>query len=209
MATIITKNKRFTVEFEALNAKGKPSHFQSIYSLSGKPVSVRLPDTRSLRERYMQRYRDRERTTEQQGIYAVYSLDGYLLFTDKLASENKLFLNWRTGDSRSYTRIPVGRVGFHLYGRRPQPNVSDVAFAGGHFFIAWMTDTPPHDLILSCIDPRTQKRRDRVVARGTGYATLISLAHIGNHGLIVSHRAVIGDDDAKIDVFPISLQKAA
>ena len=32
MATILTKNRRFTVEFEARTADGKTDHFQSTYT---------------------------------------------------------------------------------------------------------------------------------------------------------------------------------
>src|SRR5438045_3287070 len=107
MAIILTKNRRFTVEFDARTAEGKVDHFQSSYTPTGKPIALRKRDTRSLRDRYMQRYKDRGRTTQRQGIYEVYSLGGYLVFVDKLASEDNVFLNWRGRGSQSYRRIPL------------------------------------------------------------------------------------------------------
>jgi hypothetical protein len=206
MALVLTNNRRFTVEFEALTAKGKPGYFQSIYTPSGKPIAVRRPDRRSLYERYRRGFKQRKRTTEQQGIYRDYSLGGYLVFIDKLVSERELFLNWRSGKAVSYRRIPIGEVLFLPYGARPSPIVSEVIFVNEHLFVAWMTRSQPYDLILSSVNPRSGVRRDRVIAPQLNYFTMLSLAHIGTHGLIVAARAMIGDDDAKINVYPVNVR---
>src|SRR5439155_26334917 len=144
----IQEKHKFTVEFEALASNRKAGHFQSIYTPSGKPVVVRQPDTRSLSERYKHRFKNRRRTTERQGIYGDYSLGGCLVFIDKLKSEGEIFLNWRGGRDRSYRRVPIGIVGFHAYGPRPRPNISEVVFASRHFFVAWMRDSKPEPALL-------------------------------------------------------------
>jgi hypothetical protein len=143
MALVITENRKFRVEFEAHASNRKAGPFYSIYTALGTPVAVRQPDTRSLSERYMRRYKDLRRTTVRQGIYGHYSLGGYLVFIDKLKSEAEVFLNWRGLRERSYHRLPIGRVGFHAYGPRPLPNISEVVFANRHFFVAWMRDSKP------------------------------------------------------------------
>jgi hypothetical protein len=206
MATIKVENRRFAVDFDALDADGKSAHFRSFYTQSGKPIAIRQLDTRSFRERYGRRYEDYPRSAVRQGIYDSRSLGGYLVFIDKLESEAQVFINWRTGAARSYRRIPLGRPAFHSYGPKPRPNISDLLFVGDRFFIAWMTsDRPEADLVLSSIDPKTATRRDTVVAPTMGLVTLISFAHIGTRGLIVCHRAMIQRQDAKIDVYPIRL----
>jgi hypothetical protein len=210
MATIEIENKRFAVDFEGLGPGGKSAHFRSFYTASGKPVAIRQPDRRSIHERYGRRYPDYPRSRARQGIYDSRSLAGYLVFVDKLESETQVFINWRSAAALSYRRIALGRPAFHEYGRKPTPNISDLVFVGGRFFIAWMTATQREaDLVLSSIDPRKGTRRDIAVARLVVLVTLVSLAHIGTHGLIVCHRAMIGGEDAKIDVFPVRLQNPA
>jgi hypothetical protein len=62
--------------------------------------------------------------------------------------------------------------------------------------------------MLLSIEPKSGRRRDRVIAPNMALVTLISLAHIGNYGLIVSHRAILGNKDAKINVYPVTLQNS-
>lgn len=207
MATIKIENKRFAVDFDALGADGKSAHFRSLYTPSGKPIAIRQPDTRSIRERYGRRYEDFPRSTVREGIYDTRSLGRYLVFIDKLESEAQVFVNWRTGSARTYRRAALGPTAFHSYGPKPRPNVSDLVLVGGRFFIAWMT--PEGDLVLSSIDPKTATRLDTVVAQSMGLVTHVAFAHIGTHGLIVCHRAMIGGEDAKIEVYPVRLRNAA
>jgi hypothetical protein len=206
MATIHIENGRFAIDFEALGADGKKTPFRSFYTRSGKPVATRQPDGRSIAERYGRRYRNVARSSSMQGIYDSRSVGGYLVFIDKLESETRVFINWRTGSSSSYRRIPLGTAAFHTYGPKPRPNISDLVFVGGRFFIAWMSSAPSKEhLVLTSVDPRSATRRDRDIAQDLGLVTLISFAHIGRYGLVVSHRAMIGDEDAKIDVYPVRL----
>ena len=163
-ATIKIENKRFAVDFDALDADGKSAHFRSFYTPSGKPVAIRQPDTRSIRERYGRRYKDYPHSTVREGIYDSRSRGGYLVFIDKLESEPQVFINWRTGSARTYHRIPLGPTAFHTYGPKPRPNISDLVFVAGRFFIAWMTPSKAEgDLVLSSIDPKAATRRDTVV----------------------------------------------
>lgn len=206
MASIHVENRRFAVDFEALDADGKEAPFRSFYTRSGKPVATWQPDGRSIAERYGRPHRNVPCSSAQQGIYDSRSAGGYLVFIDKLESETQVFINWRAGSCRSYRRIPLGRVVFHIYGSKPRPNVSDLVFVGGRFFIAWMRSAPSKEhLVLTSVDPGSATRRDREIAHDLGLVTLISFAHMGRHGLIVCHRAMIGGEDAKIDVFPVRL----
>lgn len=206
MASIHVENGRFAVDFQALDADGKRAPFRSFYTRSGKPVGTRQPDGRSIAVRYGRRYRNGPRSSVRQGIYDSRSVDGYLVFIDKLESETQVFINWRTGSCRSYRRIPLGRAVFHTYGPKSRPNISDLVFVGGRFFIAWMRNAPSKEhLVLTSVDPESATRRDRDIAQDLGLVTLISFAHMGRHGLIVCHRAMIGGEDAKIDVFPVRL----
>jgi len=203
MATIKVENERFVVEFSALSAEGQPVHFRSIYAPDGEPIAIRQPDTRSSKERYQ--YQDEPRSTVRQGIYEALSLGGYLVFIDKLESESQVFVNWRTATSSSYRRVPL-EAAFHEYGPRPYPKISELVFVAGRFFITWVTaGQADADLVLSRIDPETAVRHDTVVAAKMGLVTSISFSHIGSRGIVVCHRAMIGGEDARIDVCPVKL----
>ena len=212
MATIKIEKSRFAVEFEARGADGKRYHFRSFYTLAGKPIAIRQRDARPIEERYAYlRSKHKLRSSALQGIYGSYSrtMGGYLVFVDKLETESQVFVNWRTGSMRTYRRLPVGRARFLTYGSRPRPSISDVVFNSGCLFIAWISDgQPTGDLILSSIDPKKGTRKDSTIASDMGLFTMVSLAHKGQSGLVVCHCAILGDDDAKIEVFPVRLRAA-
>lgn len=206
MAGIEIEDGKFAVSFEALDADGKKAQFRSFYARTGEPIALRQPDP-SAAERWGRRYVDYPRSTVREGIYESRSIGGYLVFIDKLESEQQVFINWRTGSAACYRRVAIGPPAFHTFLPKPQPNISKLLFHGGRFYAAWMTDSQPEaQLMLSSVDPESGSRHDKVVAAKMGLVTLISMGHIDSHALIVGHRAMLGGENTKIDVFPVTLE---
>ena len=210
MAGIKVEDGKFEVSFESLDGDGKKAPFRSFYTALGEPIALRQPDPRSSAERWGGLPEDYPHSSVRQGIYQSHSTGGYLVFIDKLESEEEVFVNWRAGFDASYRRAAIGRPTFHAYTPKPRPNISKLQFQNGRFFLAWIRDSQPDaQLVLSSINLDSATRRNTIIAPKMGLVTLISMEHIETFGLIVCHRAIVGGEDAKIDVFPVTLQSDA